>query len=199
MRWTSLLAMGAAMMGALAGPAFANAQSDGALAPKVLEGKIASSYEAQPGTNVRWGRAEALVDAKYEDVLRVIENYGGYKGFMPNFQSSKVLSQRGASALVYVQVSVMGGASKIWAELKLKPKKGTGTTRVIEGKMLKGNVKHFGARWEITPHESGKTLVAFSLLVDPDLPMPSKMISAENQKSARKTIRALREQLAARK
>lgn len=183
------------MMGALAGPAFANAQNTGPLPAKVLEGKIASSFEAQPGTSVQWGRAEALVDAKYEDVLRVIENYGAYKGFMPNFQTSKVLSKRGASALVYVQVSVMGGASKIWAELKLKPKKNTGATRVIEGKMLKGNVKHFGARWEVTPHESGKTLVAFSLLVDPDLPMPSKMVSAENQKSARKTIRALRKQL----
>jgi adenine deaminase len=57
--------------------------------------------------------------------------------------------------------------------------------------MTKGNMDHFEAVWEVTP-VAGGTLVAFQLMVDPDLPLPSGLISDENQKSARKALRALR-------
>jgi ribosome-associated toxin RatA of RatAB toxin-antitoxin module len=165
-------------------------------APKVTErmrtGAMESSYLPEPGTSVKWGRATALVNASAADIEAVVHDYAEYKSFLPNFQASKVLSKRGASALVYVQVSVMHGASKIWAELKARPKKAEGPTKVVDIKMLKGNVKHFGARWEITPVNDKQSIVTFQLLVDPDLPVPSSMVSAENAKSARKTIRALR-------
>jgi hypothetical protein len=106
-----------------------------------------------------------------------------------------VLSQRGASALIFVQVKIMKGAKTIWAELKLKPRQGSGQTRVIEAKLMKGNVDHFEALWEITPISETQTLVGFEIMVDPDLPLPAGFISDENQKTARKTLRALRERL----
>jgi ribosome-associated toxin RatA of RatAB toxin-antitoxin module len=89
----------------------------------------------------------------------------------------------------------MRGALKIWAELKLKPRQGQGSTRVIEAKMLKGNVEHLEALWEVTPIDEKRTLVAFEIVVDPDLPMPASFVSDENRKSASKTLKALRERL----
>jgi ribosome-associated toxin RatA of RatAB toxin-antitoxin module len=140
-----------------------------------------------------------MLDAPADKVMAIIENYAGYHTFLPNFTTSRVLSQRGSSALVYVQLEIMNGAATIWAELKLRPKKSDGTTQVIEGTMTKGNVKLFQAQWEVTPQADGRTLVALQMIVDPDLPVPSSILTGENQKSARKAMRALRDKLAAQK
>ena len=51
-------------------------------------------------------------------------------------------------------------------------------------------------RWELTPIEGGtRTLVSFQILVDPGLPLPSSIFSSENEKTARRTVRALRERV----
>jgi ribosome-associated toxin RatA of RatAB toxin-antitoxin module len=158
-------------------------------------GHIISSRRAQAGSSVERGRAMVVIDAPADHVYDVIQNYALYKEFLPNFEASRVLSKRGASAMLYVQVKIMKGAKTIWAELKLKPRKQSGETRMIEAKLLKGNVDHFEALWEITPISATQTLVGFEIIVDPDLPLPSGFISGENQKTARKTLRALRARL----
>jgi ribosome-associated toxin RatA of RatAB toxin-antitoxin module len=167
---------------------------DVTLPQQVRDGGIHTSNRPQPGTNVQRGRAMVLIDAPADRVYEVIQNYALYKEFLPHFEISKVLSQRGATALLYVQVKIMKGAKTIWAELKLKPKQ-NGTARVIEAKLLKGNVDHFEALWEVTPIDDKRTLVSFEILVDPDLPLPAGFVSDENAKSARKTLRALRERV----
>jgi ribosome-associated toxin RatA of RatAB toxin-antitoxin module len=185
---------------ALAGiPAAAQAGSGMVLSREVREGNIESNTQPHAGTSVQWGRAIAVVDAPAADVMAVIQNYAGYKSFLPNFQASRVLSQRGASALVYMQVSILHGTGKIWAEVKLRPRQSQGATQILEGRMTKGNVHLFEAMWEVTPLDAQRSVVAFQILVDPDMPLPSSLISGENQKTARKTIRALRELIAQRK
>jgi ribosome-associated toxin RatA of RatAB toxin-antitoxin module len=171
----------------------------GEISQDVLAGKIQTTAVARAGSDVQAGRAVVLIDAPIEDVMAVIQNYGGYKSFMPNFEDSRVLSQRGASALVYVKVNVMHGAVNFWAEVKPQPKAAQGMTRVVQGKMTKGNVDQFEATWEVTPVEGNKTLVAFQVLLDPSLPLPASLVNGENQKSARKAVRALRELIEQRK
>ena len=166
-----------------------------ALSDELRSGAILTTKRPQPGTNVERGRAMILIDAPADRVYEVIQNYALYKDFLPHFEISKVLSQRGASALLYVQVKIMKGAKTIWAELKLKPKQGNGDVRMIEAKLLKGNVDHFEALWEVTPIDDKRTLVSFEIVVDPDLPLPAGFVSDENAKSARKTLRALRERV----
>lgn len=175
-------------------PAAAQA-GDIVITPELEQGRIPTTGRKQPGTSVQRGRAVVLIDAPADRVYDVIQNYAEYKEFLPHFEASRVLSQRGAAALVYVQVKVMRGAATIWAELKMKPRAANGTTRVIEAKMMKGNVDHFEAHWEVTPVDANRTLVAFEIVVDPDLPLPSSLVSDENMKSARKTLRALRERV----
>jgi ribosome-associated toxin RatA of RatAB toxin-antitoxin module len=188
-----------ALMLALAGvPAAAQAGGvigDVLVTPELQQGRIPTSGRAQPGTKVQRGRAMILIDAPADRVYEVIQNYAAYKEFLPHFETSRVLSKRGASALIYVQVKIMKGAKTIWAELKMKPREKDGATRVIEAKMMKGNVDHFEAHWEVTPIDDKRTLVAFEIIVDPDLPLPSSFVSEENVKSARKTLRALRERV----
>jgi ribosome-associated toxin RatA of RatAB toxin-antitoxin module len=185
-----------AVAGVVVAPAGAQAGTTAPVSAEIAGGGIESTGHPYPGTSTEWGRAVALVDAPYDRVVKAVENYGSYKDFLPNFTASKVLSQRGSSALLYAQVSVMKGAATIWAELKIKART-EGTARIIEAKMTKGNVDILQATWHVTPYDATHTLVAFQIIVDPDLPLPSSLVNSENRKTARKTIRALRARLVA--
>jgi ribosome-associated toxin RatA of RatAB toxin-antitoxin module len=162
------------------------------------DGSIRTSTVPYKPDGVRWGRAVGIVDAPLQDVLGVVENYAGYQTFMPHFKVSKVLSQRGRSALVYMQASVAGNTMNLWAQMKVGPKPDQGDTRIIEGKMVEGNMDAMIARWEVTPIDANRTLVAFQLLMDPKLPLPDSFVSTENETATRKTIKALRQLLAER-
>lgn len=165
--------------------------------PKELEIKV--STVSLPGASVKAGRAEGIVEAPMDAVRSVVEDYAGYEKFMPHFRASRVLSRRGASALVYMQASIAKDTLTLWAQLKVSPKPNVGKTRVIEAKMVQGNMDAMLARWELTPVDSEHTLVAFQLLMDPKLPLPASLVADENEKASHKTIRALRRVMAERK
>jgi len=148
-------------------------------------------------TKVLWGRAVGVVAASLSDVVRTVEDYGKYHTFLPHFRTSRVLSQRGNVALVYMEALVAMDTIKLWAQMKMGPVPGQGATRVIEARMMKGNMRIFEARWELTPLDPQRTSVAFQLLMDPDGPLPASLLSNENAKASRKTISALRKTLAA--
>ena len=132
----------------------------------------------EPNTGVQWGRAEGVVDAKPEDVLAVLSNYSQYAGIFPYFQKSKVLSQRGSDAIVYLEAEVLHGAATLWSQVRMRAS-AKSATRVVEAKMMrgKGNIAQLLARFEVTPIEGGaRSYVAFQILVDPDLPFPDMEI-----------------------
>lgn len=160
-------------------------------------GAIVATTRAHEGTNVRWGRSTGVVDASIDDVMKVVSNYGAYHEFMPHFEASKVLSQRGERALVYMEALIAKNTLKVWAQLKITPEHHD-NIRVVSARMTKGNLSHMEARWEVSPLPDGRTLVTFDLLVDPKLPLPSSLVSSENEKASKRTIRALRDRLAAR-
>ena len=161
-------------------------------APEIKEAPIQVSSVAFGGTSVKAGRAVGIVDAPLEAVLAIVEDYASYEKFMPHFRASRVLSRRGSSALVYMQASIAADTMTLWAQLKVGPKPNVGATRVIEAKMVQGNMDAMHARWELAPVDAQHTQVAFQLLLDPKVPLPSSLVSDENEKAAQKTIRALR-------
>jgi uridine kinase len=58
---------------------------------------------------------------------------------------------------------------------------------------MEGNIDAFSATWTLTPVDGGaRTEVDFKIYVDPDIPLPSAIFSRENERAARKTVRALR-------
>lgn len=194
MKW--LLLCGCLGMGLSAvDPAGAQAGTSLVISDAVRGGGLETTNQPFPGTDVQWGRAVALVDAPADKVLAAVQDYAHYTEFMPNFEASRVLSQRGASALLYAQVKIMKGAAHIWAELKIRPRD-VGATKIIEAKMTKGNVDMMQAVWEVTPIDQNRTLVAFQIIVDPSMPLPTSLVNSENAKTARKTLRALRMRVA---
>ena len=149
-----------------------------------------------PNTSVEWGRAVGVIDAPADTILSIVHDYGQYATFLPNFHASRVLSRRGDSALVYLEAKIIKKMVTIWAEMKLRAVKSEGNTHVVEGKMTKGNVSIMAARWEVTPIDGTHTKVAFQLIMDPGIPMPSSMVTYFGAKATKQTLQALRARVA---
>lgn len=157
------------------------------------EADVHTTQIAEEGSPISWGQAIGVIDKPMEEVLPVVVDYGNYVHFMPNFTKSKVLAQRGNRAMVYMEVSVASGTFTLWGQLKLAEIAPEGQTRVIEARLLDGNVDAFSATWRLTPVDDGaRTEVEFKIYVDPDMPLPSSVFSRENERAAGNTVRALR-------
>lgn len=153
-----------------------------------------------PGPNggVAWGRAEGFIDARPVDVLAILHDYSRYAGLFPHFEKSRVLSQRGTDAIVYLEAKVLHGAVGLWGQVRITSTSPAPETHVVEAKMMKGkgNMSQLLAHIEVHPADGGqRTRVVFQLLVDPDLPVPDGVVSNEMKKSAGQAFRALRERV----
>ena len=147
-------------------------------------------------SNIAGGRAVIVVDKPLDEVLPVLLDYNNYVDFMPNFTRSKVLAQRGSRAMVYMEVSVARGMYTLYGQLNLKDREGESGTRVVEGRLIDGNINAFNATFTLTPVKDGTaTEIDFSIYVDPDLPLPSSVFSRENERAAGRAVRALRTRL----
>jgi ribosome-associated toxin RatA of RatAB toxin-antitoxin module len=160
------------------------------------ESDVRTAQIAEEGSNISWGHAVVVIDQPIDEVLPVVVDYANYVHFMPHFTKSKVLARRGNRAMVYVEVSVAAGTFTLWGQLKLSESPAEGDTRVIEARLLDGNLNAFDASWRLTPVDGGaRTEVDFKIYVDPDMPLPSSVFSRENEKAAGNTVRALRTRL----
>jgi ribosome-associated toxin RatA of RatAB toxin-antitoxin module len=162
---------------------------------------VATANVPGPTGGVDWGRAEGIIDARMSDVLAILHDYARYAGLFPHFEKSRVLSQRGGDAIVYLEAKVLHGAATLWGQVRMSSVAPTPGTHVVEAKMMKGksNMSQFLARWEVQPVGDGqRTKVAFQLLVDPDLPFPDSVVSGEMKNSAGHAFRALRKRVSQR-
>jgi len=149
------------------------------------------------GSDIASGRAVVVVDKPIEEVLPVIVDYANYVRFMPNFTHSKVLAQRGNRAMVYMEVSVAKGMYTLYGQLNLAERSNEGPSRVVEGRLLDGNINAFNATFKLTPVDGGaRTEIDFQIYVDPDIPLPSSVFSRENERAASRALRALRARIA---
>ncbi len=199
MKRSGVLLIGVCLAFAASGPVTGVRAQDTRNAQSIAQSlgdRIATTSVHTDATNVEWGRAVGVVDAPFATVMNTVTDYGDYQAFLPHFRQSRVLSRRGENALVYLEVSLLRNTATLWGQLHIYARRTQGTTHIIEGRLLQGNVNHFLARWEVTPLGDGhKTLVAFQLLVDPRLPLPSSFVTHHNVDAAKKTLIALRKRL----
>lgn len=160
--------------------------------------EISTTQIPVEGSDIASGRAVVIVDKPIDEVLPVILDYANYVRFMPNFTRSKVLAQRGNRAMVYMEVSVAKGMYTLYGQLNLAEHPNDGQSRVIEGRLLEGNINAFNASFKLTPVDGGtRTEIEFLIYVDPDIPLPSSVFSRENERAAGHALRALRTRIAA--
>lgn len=147
------------------------------------------------GSKIASGRAVIVVDKPIDEVLPVVLDYANYVQFMPNFTRSKVLAQRGSRAMVYMEVSLAKGMYTLYGQLDLA-EHSDGGSRVVQGRLVDGNINAFDAKFTLTPVNDGAaTEIDFNIYVDPDLPLPSSVFSRENERAAGRTVRALQQRI----
>lgn len=183
------LVLATLLIGTFAAPATAQQNAD--LTARRIGDRVASRA-VDSDQSVGYGQAMAVIDAPIDDVLAVVLDYGNYADFMPHFTQSRVLSARGTSAMVYMQAAAFHDTITLWANMNLRKRANVGDTQIVEGTMTSGNLETFIARFEVTPLEDGKTLMLFRLLIAPDLPFPSGIMTDENVRNARRVVTALR-------
>ena len=154
---------------------------------------ILTAQISEEGSNISWGQAVIVLDKPIDQVLPIVRDYANYVDFMPNFTKSRVLAQRGTRAMVYMEVSVAKGAITLYGQLHLAEHPESGDVRVVEARLLEGNIDAFSASFTLTPLDGGtRTEIDFKIYVDPDIPLPASVFSRENERAAGRTVRALR-------
>jgi ribosome-associated toxin RatA of RatAB toxin-antitoxin module len=171
-------------------PAAAQEDSAAATAERLGDRVVARAVDSDG--SVGFGQSTAVVQAPIDDVMAVVLDYGSYSEFMPHFTQSRVLSERGTSAMVYMQASAFHDTITLWANMRLRKRPDRGATQVVEGTMSSGNLETFTAIWEVTPIDDDRTLVQFRLLIEPDMPFPSGVMTDENVRNARRVLTAFR-------
>ena len=168
-----------------------------AVEPHVENAGIFTTQVPMEGSSIATGQAIIVVDQPIEEVLPIVLDYANYVQFMPNFTKSKVLAQRGSRAMVYMEVSVARGMYTLYGQLNLAERPRDGASRVVEGRLVDGNIDAFDASFTLTPTDDGAgTEIDFKIFVDPDLPLPSSVFSRENERAAGRAVRALRARVA---
>ncbi len=182
--------LGAWMIGTLPGHAAAtDAQEENA--------EIFTAQIPEQGSEIAGGHAVIVVDEPIDEVLPIVLDYANYVRFMPNFTKSRILAQRGTRAMVYMEVSVAKGMYTLYGQLNLAERPQEGASRVVEGRLMDGNIDAFNASFTLTPVDDGaRTKIDFKIYVDPALPLPSSIFSRENERAAGRTVRALRARIA---
>jgi len=64
---------------------------------------------------------------------------------------------------------------------------------VIEGKMVRGNVKRFDATYRITRIDSQNTQLNLEMLIVPRLPFPGSVVTGEVSRACRSAVRQIRD------
>jgi hypothetical protein len=139
-----------------------------------------------PGEQLRFGRAEILVDAPLDDVLRQVRSYANYKDLAPNkFKQSRVVDRDGDTTDVYMQVPLLGGLIVLWQVMRFGPPiQQDLMTTVVDGRYVRGNIKTARVTFKARRFERNITLLECDLLIALDFPAPQENVDEELRDAA---------------
>jgi ribosome-associated toxin RatA of RatAB toxin-antitoxin module len=155
-----------------------HAESDEA--KRLMKSRDSERYEVKTEhSSTKAGAARVHVASSQAQVKKVITDYKNYAKFISKFEKAKVVGRKGDKTDVYLQVPILKGAAKIWAVVRFEPVKTVGGEEVLEGHMIKGNVKRLDAWWRVKKIDDKNTQLNLELLIVPKLPVPGSVVTGE--------------------
>lgn len=118
--------------------------------------------------------AKAFARAAPQPVWKVLTAYDRLTEFVPNLESSKILSRNGHEAIV--EQGGRAGFLFISHSVHLVLRVVEQPISVIDITLLSGDMKHYASHWEITAAERGGangTLISYSGELEPDFFVPA--------------------------
>jgi ribosome-associated toxin RatA of RatAB toxin-antitoxin module len=157
-----------------------SANANTAEAKRLMKSRDSERYEVKTEhSSTKAGAARVHVATPTKDVKKVISDFKNYSKFISKFDKSKVVGRKGTNTDVYLEVPIMKGAAKIWAVVRFEPIKTVNGEEVLEGHMLKGNVKRLDAWWRVKKIDDTNTQLNLELLIVPKLPVPGSVVTGE--------------------
>lgn len=150
-------------------------------------------YTVDKGASVDAGAARAQVNASADALVKVLTDYEKYSDAVKEFQQAKIVGRHKDKTDVYVRVPILKDTVVIWSVLRFSPprKNDKGET-IIEARQVKGNVDRFDVLYRVKPAEGDHAELSIELLIKPNLPFPSGVVTTEVQRAAYKAVRGFR-------
>jgi hypothetical protein len=160
---------------------------------RLADGKSVKWNWEPPGTHARYGHAEVLVHAPFPSVRRQVLDYAHYKDLVPEkFHNARIVGKEGAMTEVYMQVPIMHGMVTLWDVMKFTELKPVAPDwSIVEGWLVKGNVKDANAVWTVHRIDDEFTVLKFDLLIVPTIPAPQSALDEELRDAAMDAINAM--------
>jgi hypothetical protein len=177
-------------------PAAALASKGDAQITRLLEAKKTLNWNHTIGGGTdRYGHAEALVEAPADKLASIASQFGKYKELHRKFAGARVIGKEGNQTDVYMRYPVQVGPVKIelYEVMRFAPARVEGTSRVIEGHAIKGDMKRGHTRIAIRPVDSTHSVIEVDVLLVPTLPAPQSYVDEELRDGAQDFVNGLRD------
>ncbi|MBK7586765.1 MAG: hypothetical protein IPI67_42085 [Myxococcales bacterium] len=158
-------------------------------AKRLMKSRDSERYEVETEhSSTKAGAARVHIAAPVASVKKTVSDFRNYSKFISKFDKAKVVGRNGDKTDVYLQVPILKGAAKIWAVVRFEPLKTVNGEEVLEGHMVKGNVKRMDAWWRIKKIDDDNTQLNLELLIVPKLPVPGSMVTGEVKYAADEAV-----------
>lgn len=148
-----------------------------------------------PGRTERYGHAEILVRARQAAVRAPVTDVAHYGDLAPGrFKTSRIVDAHHGSVDLYLQIPVLHGLLVLWQVVRFEdlrvPVPGL---EIVEGRLVKGNVKNMNIVVVSRAVDSGRTAVTCDMLIEPLFPAPQSAIDEETRDACGDALVSVRE------
>lgn len=148
-----------------------------------------------PGRTERYGHAELLVRAAQEVVRAPVTDIAHYEDLAPGrFKTSRIVDAHPGSVDLYLQIPVLHGLLVLWQVVRFEdlrvPVVGL---EIVEGRLVKGNVKNMNIVVVSRAIDSGRTAVTCDILIEPLFAAPQSAIDEETRDACGDALVSVRE------
>jgi carbon monoxide dehydrogenase subunit G len=174
----------------------ANNPSQDPQVARLLQEKKTLKWNYTPaGKNDKYGHAEALVDAPADKVAKTITEFSKYKELHKKFATARVVNKDGDKTDVYMRYPVQIGPMKIefWEVMRFDPVKQNGSTHVLEGTGIKGDMKRGHTVITVKPVDAKHSILQVDILLVPSVPAPQVLIDEELRDGAMDFVNGLKD------
>jgi hypothetical protein len=179
----------------LALPAVAHADQDPQV-QRLLDAKKTLHWnQSLNNSKDRYGHAETLVEASADVVAKRAGEFGQYKTLHRKFASARVINKEGDQTDVYMRYPVRVGPMtfELMEVMRFGPTKQVGSSFVLEGRGIKGDMKQGQIIITIKPVDDKHALLICDVLLVPQIPAPQSFIDEELRDGAFDFVNGLRD------
>ncbi|WP_438019955.1 SRPBCC family protein [Sorangium sp. So ce315] len=139
------------------------------------------------------GRSTAVIKAPIERVRATVLSFERYPDFMPHYKKCRVLGRTPSGGWdVYMEVSALHGAVSMWARIEMQRAAAADGVETYSSRFVSGNVQDLQATWRLEKIDDQSTRLSLDVFLRPKLPLPKRLLNAENLDGSARAIAAVR-------